>query len=809
MNLRKIASIAIVAIAIALSVPSVSAQSAFKFKPVARTGDIAPVPPQLSSVLEFTFSDQGQVALIGDGGLILKSGSQITPIAAIGDQAPGGGFFFSLDVPSIGPQGQVIFRGNAAFPSTSGLDVFANGTITQLIPDGTLSTSGESVTPGAGRFIASGELLVADAFSGALFLFANGTLTHLVGPGDPAPGGGTFTLLLGAAINNSKQIAFQAFTSTGANGIFLFSGGITTKIIASGDVMPDGVPFGFPDAPTINDSGQVVFGGISNSLADSGIFSFSNGQRTVVIPRLAALPGGTALNVPLTTSLNNAGQIAFSALTISATNDTGVFLFSGGQISTVELAGQPAPDGGTFQSGVEVGAAINASGQVLFIGSRAQHGVALYLSSGNQLSRVIGQGDTIPRQPTFVFPAATGIGANDLVLIADSTFPGGNGAFTATPGHGTMPAKTSLVVHIGESTGIDGVVDFLFGFTMNHAGQVAASIGSSDALGTILLSQQGSFSVVADSAPGSLLDPNGGVPAINDLGEIAFTAFQPATQTSGVFLNSNGANQLLLNAATTLPGGGNLTNILNLVVNNSDQLAFMAQPFPGPTGIFIASNGTVTSLATDGAPAPGGGTFLLFFGNPRSGPVIDNRGDVAFASFLSGTPGGFFGSGGIFIYKDGVVSRIVGPNDQSPDGGVFLFADSPTINSSGDVAFFAETSAFGFGAFVYSKGQITQVAIAGDFVNNDGLGFVDQPVINENGHVAFTASLFDGSNAIFVAAPTGDTNPALKDWVDSTPGFPPVPERMKALRDKNIATQSLRPHNHPGQNVRIIDEASH
>ena len=42
MNLRKTASIVIVGIAILLSVSSVSAQSAFKFKPVVRAGDPAP-----------------------------------------------------------------------------------------------------------------------------------------------------------------------------------------------------------------------------------------------------------------------------------------------------------------------------------------------------------------------------------------------------------------------------------------------------------------------------------------------------------------------------------------------------------------------------------------------------------------------------------------------------------------------------------------------------------------------------------------------------------------------------------------------
>lgn len=135
---------------------------------------------------------------------------------------------------------------------------------------------------------------------------------------------------------------------------------------------------------------------------------------------------------------------------------------------------------------------------------------------------------------------------------------------------------------------------------------------------------------------------------------------------------------------------------------------------------------------------------------------------------------------------------------------MFLFADSPSINSSGDVAFFAETSAFGFGAFVYSGSKITQVAVAGDFINNTGLGFVDLPVINNNGHVAFTATLFNGQNAVFAAAPQNDTNPALSDWVLPTHGTPPVLRRMKENRAKNDQLQK-RGKPYSGANVRVIN----
>lgn len=795
MKFRIVTVVALCTVAISPIAWGDASQSSITFKTVVHSGDAAPVPSQLSSVLESAFNDQGQVALVADGGIILKSGSQVIPIAATGDSAPGGSFFFSVDSPSLSPQGQVVFRGNVAFPGTSGLYEFSGGTISLLIADGTTASDGQSITPGGASFIANGDMLVGDVFSGALFLFSNGVLTHLVGPGDSAPQGSTFVLLTGGVMNQSHQVAFEAFLSTGGNGIFLLSGGTITKIVAAGDIMPDGVPFGFADAPTLNDSGQVVFGGISNSLADSGIFSFSNGHLSLLIPRLAPLPNGSFLNVPFTTSLNDAGEVAFAALDTNDNN--GVFLFANGQISTLQTAGEAAPEGGTFKSGIEVGAIINASGQVLLFGDRFQHGNALYLFSNSALSRVIGQGDSIPRQPTFEFPTSLAIGGGDQVLISDSTFPGGNGGYTATPVDGGNGGQQSLAVHVGETIGGDGVVDFLFGFGMNQSGQVAADVASSDVNGALLLNSGGSLSVLVDSSSSSAVDPGANTPAINDQGDIAFNGFAPGIGTGGVFLNSNGQTQLLLSAARQLPDGTTLNNITNLALNNQQALAFMAAPVFPTTSFFLFANGQLTTLASSGNPAPGGGTFQIFFQDPSLGPVMNNSGDVVFASSLTGTTGGFFGSSGVYLFSNGTLTRVVGPNDPSPDGGVFLDASFPSINGRGDIAFFAETSNFNFGVFLFHGGQITAVALAGDTANGEGLGFATQPVLNSNGDIAFTATLFDGRNAIFVASGgkrSGGTSTAAS-----------LGEIQWQKKKKDL--QKLpHPHNHPGPSPRMIDQ---
>src|SRR5690242_21579708 len=102
MRTRKIAIFIFLAATFAAA-QTLLAQSQFKFKQVIQSGDSAPVPPQLGSILDFSFNDQAQIAVIADGGLILKSGDTVVPIAGPGDAAPGGGAFFTFTHPSVGP----------------------------------------------------------------------------------------------------------------------------------------------------------------------------------------------------------------------------------------------------------------------------------------------------------------------------------------------------------------------------------------------------------------------------------------------------------------------------------------------------------------------------------------------------------------------------------------------------------------------------------------------------------------------------------------------------------------------------------
>jgi hypothetical protein len=764
---------------VVLLAASAPAQTTFKFNPVIRAGDAATAPPKLGSILEFSSNEQGSVAVIGDGGLFIKSNHNITVVAAPGDPAPGGGFFLSEENPFINSQGDVVFRGNVSFPSTSGLFLFSKGHLTEILADGTLAPNGSAISPLPEAMNASGDLVILNEATSTLYLFSKGTLTPIVATGQDAPGGGTFSFFINASINQADQIAFEAFLSNGGSGIYLASSGTLTKIIASGDAFPDGGTFAFPFAPSINDSGQIAFGGLANnSAADAGLFLFSNGQLKVVVTEGTSLPGGKFLDFPIVVSMNNASQIAFVGIVSGATaNGTAVFLFSQGQLTALEVPGQAAPDGGTFTNEETVGATINGSGQVIFLGAETDRGNTLFRSSQGHITKIVGQGDLIAAQPRFTAPIATGIGRLDTVLISDTTFPGGSGFFTARPDN-----QSRLIANSGKSLGADGVVDFVFGAAINRHNQVALIGTSSAENNTLLLSTRHKLSVLADSSSTAI--PESAV-AINNLGEVAFTGVVRATGQSGVFLDAGGQETLLVDAATPLPTGGRLTLIENPSLNILRQVAFLAQlSSPSPNAIYLSTAGQVTPLARDGDPAPGGGNFSIPFGDARFGPVINDQGQVAFATFLTGTAGGFFSSEGVFLSNQGTVTRIVGPGDPSPDGGTFLSADSPSINAAGQVAFFAETSVPSFGVFLYANGAITKVAVAGDFAGQEEFAFADLPVINDNGHVAFTAELLNGTNAIYVAQLQDPTDKAAL-LSSITAAAPLSLEEMKNIRSTN------------------------
>ncbi len=783
---------------------SASAQITFKLKPILKTGDDAPVPSLLSSVGQASFNSQGQVAFIGDGGLFLKSGDKLQALAGPGEAAPDSGTFLQINSPSINSRGDVVFEG--ATTQNGGLFLFSQGRITLLLPDGVVSTTGDVVFPtqpvindsGVVAFVNNG---IPDfpLFGQGIFQFADGVVTKIAADGDAAPGQGTFTGFDPPALNASGQVVFHAalqetlaepFLPT--NGLFLASGNSVTKIIASGDATAHGgIFFDVQGSPSINDAGQVAFAGSADGpVADSGVYLFSSSGLQVVLPIFSAGSNGIVFRDILQADINNAGQIAFESLTLGNCCGGAVFLSSNHTISQIMVPGQGTPDGDTFGPGGVSELALNGAGQVLFAADLLQHNNALYISSGTQLARVAGQGDSVRRDPRFAIPFAEGLSNADEALAFDVTFPGGTGLYT-THSH---PAHTAtLDAHVGQSFGSAGVIQGFFeNFAMNGAGQVVMNADLSGGLSTLLLKSGDSLTeLVRASFSSGDPAPSGGKflgvaqSSINGLGQVLFSG--ETLNNSGLYLIANGETSFALDATTTLPDGtGTFGSISSNALNDNGDIAFLAQSFPQPTGMYVRSNNQFITLARDGSPAPGGGSFNLFFPDPRLGPVISDNGSIAFASDLS------TGGRALFLFSQGAVSRIAGPGYVSPDGTTFFSADAPTINSTGQVAFSGQTGK-GFGVFLFANGTVSKIAAPGDTLP-DGriIDLADLPQVNDRGHVAFGADLLMGKTVIFIARPVDEDGEDDAE-VTTTAGLPDAATPMSRAAAKA---------RHPGNFIR-------
>jgi hypothetical protein len=99
----------------------------------------------------------------------------------------------------------------------------------------------------------------------------------------------------------------------------------------------------------------------------------------------------------------------------------------------------------------------------------------------------------------------------------------------------------------------DGVINNVAAAGMNHSGQVALAVTTSDVYSEILLKSATSLTVIA-GGPGSSVTPavSRGQLAINDQGQVAFLGDEAGKR--GLFLNSNGQTKLLLSATATAPG---------------------------------------------------------------------------------------------------------------------------------------------------------------------------------------------------------------------------------------------------------------
>jgi hypothetical protein len=211
--------------------------------------------------------------------------------------------------------------------------------------------------------------------------------------------------------------------------------------------------------------------------------------------------------------------------------------------------------------------------------------------------------------------------------------------------------------------------------------------------------------------------------------------------------------------------------VQDLALNDSNQVAFVAN-LTGTSagavdnlGLFRAEPGAVLQLARKSQLAPNGnGRFLDFGGQGRV--AINNCGAVAFLADLAGTTAGTVDNAGIYVATDSGITQIARKGQQAPDGnGVFSKLGYPALNNQGQVAFITTLSGTKGGTsdnqaiyFVDASLAIKQVIRSGQVFNKETVAipnFLDGPNyggltgFNDSGQIAVWSAL-NGNNAVFL-----------------------------------------------------------
>ena len=257
-----------------------------------------------------------------------------------------------------------------------------------------------------------------------------------------APLGGTFTSLFTPAINNRGQVAFESEMTGGQADFAILRGdGITlTPVFVANQIAPGGATFQDFGDPLINKHGQVVaVASLVNGPSVAGLF-VGDGTDAVAIALdgQPAPKGGSysaSFDKPLT--INDRGEVAFSARLKGGTSPRGIFRWNGRETTTLALAGTTAPGTtGTFASFGDI--KLGNDGRIAFIGKLTpgfggvdvSNNMGIWVGTSDaDLQLVVRTGQTIGGKLLMRLPNGLGqFDMNEDAIAWIGTFPSRNTA---------------------------------------------------------------------------------------------------------------------------------------------------------------------------------------------------------------------------------------------------------------------------------------------------------------------------------------------------------------------------------------------
>ncbi len=456
---------------------------------------------------------------------------------------------------------------------------------------------------------------------------------------------------------------------------------------------------------------------------------------------------------------------------------------------------QPAPDGnGNFLFVDQP--SINRAGQVAFSGvlvgttGGATDSSGRFLADGSNVFQIVRQAQLAPNgNGTFASlgprPVLNDAGQIAFVASLNGTSGGSTDNVAIFTGNSTSLAQA---VRRGQAAP-DGNGAFLefSNLRIGSSGQITflgTVAGSSGGLSNTRIFRQNGNAILqlarrGQAAPGGGVFSDFNISNGTSAGEVAFVSSLLGTSggtsdDQGMFRTAGSTIIQVARKGQTAPGGnGTLFTIgtPNVSPSNSGDVAFSS--FLSGTsggaadnqGLFKGNGGNLTQIARKGQLVQNGNGFYESFG----APTVNSAGQVSFFATLSGTSGGLTDNRGIFRASDDSITEIVRSGQAVPDGnGVFTSISSPTMNSAGQVVFFGNFAGAGqVSEGIFTSDGIDQLAVVrqGDPLVGATVDFVsfESDGVNDMGQVAYQAILNDRRFVI------GRWTPDLK-WRSSVGG---------------------------------------
>jgi hypothetical protein len=229
-------------------------------------------------------------------------------------------------------------------------------------------------------------------------------------------------------------------------------------------------------------------------------------------------------------------------------------------------------------------------------------------------------------------------------------------------------------------------------------------------------------------------------PSTNTKGTTAFIGTYSDPDGRGLFLVEEGKLRLIVRSGQKFTAGEDATfseHYYPSPINERNEVAFLAR-VSDKTGIFVARQSGLETVALVGKPSPVKGANYLGFGNRT--PAISHKGEVAFVAFFDGPDAGR----ALFLKGTGP-TQVVARSGETIPGTTYNFTDfhAPAVNSRGDIAFIGNFGGRSRGIFIKTAKGIEAVALTDQPVpggaKEEIFNNFTQPSINERGEVVFYA----------------------------------------------------------------------